>query len=221
MYKVKLENLIRGLLILFALGVLCFNIIEMSSNIHAKQGKIYVLEALSGILLIFVPEALEKIFSLKFTRSIIYFYWLFLWLSIYLGTCLQFMSRMEFWDKLLHVTSPILLTMVGYGVIGAFLNETDKTNISPMLFIIFGFAFAALCGVLWEFWEFGWDGIGNMNLQRYLQNGKPLIGRKALFDTMGDLLANTVGAVIIAVYTGIKSKNDANYFERYKIKSIK
>ena len=58
-----------------------------------------------------------------------------------------------------------------------------------------GFAFAGLCGIFWEFWEFICDSVGGMNLQRYATlDGTPFIGREALMDTMGDLLTNTIGA---------------------------
>ncbi|WP_426068305.1 hypothetical protein, partial [Escherichia coli] len=76
-------------------------------------------------------------------------------------------SIISFWDKILHFVSPMLLTAVGYGIAAFLLKKTKYADVSPWLFLLFGFAFAGLCGVFWEFWEFICDSLGNMNLQRY------------------------------------------------------
>lgn len=213
------SNLKKVQYALFAFGIFCvvFNIWEfISAKYSTKQGIIFIVESIMGILLIFLPVFLEKILKIKVSDSIIYFYWFFLFISVFLGTALHMISIIYFWDKILHLVSPMLLTAVGYGIIGFFLRNTDKKMISPWFFLLFGFAFAGLCGVLWEFWEFLCDSIGNMNLQRYnMSNGNPFIGREALMDTMGDLFTNTVGALLMLVFSYIKSKKNPNYFDNY------
>lgn len=83
----------------------------------------------------------------------------------------------------------------------------------------FGFAFAGVCGVFWEFWEFLCDSAADMNLQRYATSaGKLLVGRAALMDTMGDLLTNTIGAIVMGIYAKIQSHGNAAYFEEYRLK---
>lgn len=126
---------------------------------------IKIVEGAAGILLIYAPDFLNKIFHLKFANFIVYFYWFFLWLAIFLGTCLHFMSFIPLWDKLLHLISPMILTAIGYGIISEFLKEKNLTLLSPWLFLIFGFSFAGVCGVFWEFWEWNWDTLFDMNLQ--------------------------------------------------------
>ena len=81
----------------------------------------------------------------------------------------------------------MLLTAVGYGIAGFLLKKTKTPMFPRGYFLLFGFAFAGLCGVFWEFWEFICDSLGNMNLQRYnMSNYQPsFIGRAALMDTMG------------------------------------
>ena len=104
-------------------------------------------------------------------------------------------------------------------IAGFLLKKTKYADVSPWLFLLFGFAFAGLCGVFWEFWEFICDSLGNMNLQRYnMSNGQPFIGRAALMDTMGDLFTNTLGAFVMGVYTYIRSKGNPEYLENYAIK---
>ena len=61
--------------------------------------------------------------------------------------------------------------------------------------------------VLWEFYEFTFDGLLGMNMQRYMAAGGELLrGRAALMDTMGDLLMDFLGSLGLALvgYFGIK-----------------
>jgi uncharacterized integral membrane protein len=131
-------------------------------------------------------------------------------------------SIISFWDKILHTVSPMVLTALGYGLIGYFMKDADISKTSPWLFLLFGFAFAGLCGVFWEFWEFLCDTVADMNLQRYATSaGKLLVGREALMDTMGDLLTNTIGAVLMGIYAHVQSRGDAAHFEEYRLKKIR
>lgn len=208
---------VRNGLFIFGLFCLAYNIWEfIASKYSTKQGIIFIVESLLGIALIFLPTFLEKVLKIQVSNSIVYFYWFFLSISVFLGTALHMISIIYFWDKILHLVSPMLLTAVGYGIAGFFLRNTDKKNISPWFFLLFGFAFAGLCGVFWEFWEFLCDSVGNMNLQRYnMSNGTPFIGREALMDTMGDLFTNTIGALLMGIFSYIKSKKNPNYFDNY------
>ena len=60
-----------------------------------------------------------------------------------------------------------------------------------------------------------------MNLQRYATlEGTPFIGREALMDTMGDLLTNTIGAVLMGLIAYFQGRGKPDYFESYRIKKI-
>lgn len=207
---------------LVVFGILCltYNLWEFfTAKYSTKQGVTFVIECLLGIGLIFLPDLVNKFLKIIMPPTIVYFYWFFLFISVFLGTSLHMISIISFWDKILHFVSPMLLTAVGYGIAGFLLKKTKYADVSPWLFLLFGFAFAGLCGVFWEFWEFICDSLGNMNLQRYnMSNGQPFIGRAALMDTMGDLFTNTLGAFVMGVYTYIRSKGNPEYLENYAIK---
>ncbi|GCF95438.1 hypothetical protein NRIC_33290 [Enterococcus florum] len=211
----------RGL-IFFGLLCLVYNIYEFAIGKYStQQGIIFMIECLAGIALIFLPEIVQRLFRLAIPEKIVYFYWFFLVISVFLGTSLHMISRIAFWDKILHAVSPMVLTALGYGLIGLLMKEADIRKTSPWLFLLFGFAFAGLCGVFWEFWEFLCDTVADMNLQRYAtSNGHLLVGRAALMDTMGDLLTNTVGAFLMGVFAFIQSRGNTAYFEEYRLKKI-
>lgn len=173
-------------LALLIFGALCliYNIFEfVIGKYSTKQGVIFVIECLAGIALIFLPEIIEKLFKIVLPEKIIYFYWFFLVISVFLGTSLHMISIISFWDKILHTVSPMVLTAMGYGLLGFFMKDADISKTSPWLFLLFGFAFAGVCGVFWEFWEFLCDTVADMNLQRYATSaGELLVGRAALMD---------------------------------------
>lgn len=207
---------IRRTLLGFAIITLFFTIHEWLTT--PASGKIVVIECLAGIALIFAPDAIRKKSHFYFPKATIYFYWFFLAISVFLGSCLHMMDIVPFWDKILHGTSPMLLSMIGYGIITNGLQNVSTKKVPVWVFLLFGFGFAGICGVFWEFWEFTWDTIANLNLQRYQTlAGVPYVGRAALMDTMGDLAVNTVGASIIAIYSYIQSRGSGEYFLIYRI----
>ncbi|MDM8212712.1 hypothetical protein QUW13_02330 [Enterococcus hirae] len=224
----KIKDL-KGFEKIFFWGVLLFGISAFFANIikififpAVQTYKTVAFEMIPGVLLMFLPFVLAKFSHLVIPQTMRIFYWFFLFISVYLGTGYLVISHISFWDKILHATSPILLTGVGYGMIGMYLGKDEIKKINPNLFIVFGFAFAGTCGVFWEFWEFLCDSVANMNLQRYLlSNGTPLVGRAALMDTMGDLITNTIGALIITIFSVVKGRHMPGYFESFTFERLK
>ena len=135
---------------------------------------------------------------------------------------MHLISIISFWDKILHAVSPMVLTALGYGLIGLLLKDAPIAKTSPWLFLLFGFAFAGLCGVFWEFWEFLCDQFLGMNLQRFAaSDGTLFVGRAALMDTMGDLFTNTIGALVMGIFAWTQGRNNRDYFENYRLKILK
>ncbi|GEQ36960.1 hypothetical protein TH5N_00860 [Tetragenococcus halophilus] len=179
-----------------------------------------IVECSAGILLIYAPEILNHFFRLKFANFIVYFFWFFIFLAIFLGNCLHFMTLIPLWDKLLHLVSPMILTAIGYGILSEFLKGQNITARSPWLFLIFGFSFAGICGVFWEFWEWSWDMLLDMNLQRYKSGNTVFVGRRVLQDTMGDLLINVIGSFLLSFFAWYKSRYNSAYFEKFRVQFL-
>ncbi len=208
-------------LVVFGILTLCFNLWELfSGQVPPLAALVTIVECLLGIGLIYGPEFLKRFFRVSFPEVIVYFYWFFILISVFIGTCLHMMDIVSFWDKILHLTSPMILTVVGYGILCSLLGDldTEVSEIPAWVFLLFGFCFAGVCGVFWEFWEWSWDAIGNLNLQRYMTlDGTPYVGHAALSDTMGDLLINTIGAAIMGVFSWFQHQKNSKYFEGYQI----
>ena len=219
----KTMKKIQLALVAFGVFVVCYNLYEfITKKYSTTQGVTFIIESLAGILLIFLPQIVRKIAKLYVQDAIVLFYWFFLFISVFLGTGMHLISIISFWDKILHAVSPMVLTALGYGLIGLLLKDAPIAKTSPWLFLLFGFAFAGLCGVFWEFWEFLCDQFLGMNLQRFAaSDGTLFVGRAALMDTMGDLFTNTIGALVMGIFAWIQGRNNRDYFENYRLKILK
>jgi hypothetical protein len=216
----KTMKKIQTTLLIFGTFVVCYNIYEFTVQKYSTtQGFTFIIESLAGILLIFLPQIVRKIARIYVPDAIVLFYWFFLFISVFLGTGMHLISIISFWDKILHAVSPMVLTALGYGLIGLLMKDAPISKTSPWLFLLFGFAFAGVCGVFWEFWEFLCDQFLGMNLQRFAaSDGTLFVGRAALMDTMGDLFTNTIGALFMGIFAWLQGKNKQNYFDNYRIK---
>ena len=219
----KTMKKIQLALVAFGVFVVCYNLYEfITKKYSTTQGVTFIIESLAGILLIFLPQIVRKIAKLYGPDAIVLFYWFFLFISVFLGTGMHLISIISFWDKILHAVSPMVLTALGYGLIGLLLKDAPIATTSPWLFLLFGFAFAGLCGVFWEFWEFLCDQFLGMNLQRFAaSDGTLFVGRAALMDTMGDLFTNTIGALVMGIFAWTQGRNNRDYFENYRLKILK
>ncbi|MGH2155872.1 hypothetical protein ACQ1ZV_14760, partial [Enterococcus faecalis] len=86
-----------------------------------------------GIGLIFLADLVNKFLKIIMPSTIVYFYWFFLFISVFLGTSLHMISIISFWHKILHFVSPMLLTAVAYGIAAFLLKKTKYADVSPWL----------------------------------------------------------------------------------------
>ena len=77
-------------------------------------------------------------------------------------------------------------------------------------------------GVLWEIYEFSFDGLLGLNMQKFaLENGANLVGRMALRDTMKDLIVDSVGAFIVSLIGYISIKYKKGWLDKLLITKVK
>ena len=170
-------------------------------NTLTRQKSDYVLMLLQcvlGLIVMHLPNILYKRFHVTIPTNTIIAYLIFLYAAIILGEVRSFYYRFPHWDTVLHAFSAGMLGSLGFDVVNV-LNKSDTTNLelSPFFVALFAFCFAIAIGVLWEIYEFSFDGLLNLNMQKFrLENGTNLIGREALVDTMDDLIIDCIGAFI-------------------------
>lgn len=114
----------------------------------------------------------------------------FVFASVFLGETRDYYGRFWWWDVLLHGTSGGLLGALGFLLV-YILNETPRIDLRmrPRFLALFAFCFAVTIGTVWEIFEFGVDRLFGTTMQ------KPTFGdATGLFDTMEDLIVDTLGA---------------------------
>ena len=103
------------------------------------------------------------------------------------------------------------------------LNNTDSmpVNLSPLFVSLFAFCFAITMGVFWEFYEYSFDGLLGLNMQKFaLEDGTQLVGRLALADTMTDLFVDALGAGIISIIGGLSIKYKTRLIKMFHFKKM-
>ena len=160
-----------------------------------------LLECILGILAINLPSILEKRLNFEIPKLLLIFYLIFLYCAITLGEVRDFYYKIPHWDTILHAMSSLMSGSFGFMVVDI-LNRDKHTsmNLSPIFVALFAFCFGCTIGSLWEIYEFSFDGILGLNMQKFrLENGTELIGHAALSDTMKDIIVDSLGALIASI----------------------
>ena len=87
-------------------------------------------------------------------------------------------------------------------------------HLSPFFVSLFAFSFSMMLGGLWEIYEFAFDGILKLNMQKFmLEDGTQLVGRAALSDTMKDIIVDGCGALLASIlgFLSLKQKKGWAY----------
>lgn len=180
--------------------------------------RIMIFQTIFGLVVVNLPSFLKKRFMWKIPGIFSLLFTLFLWGAIFAGEVWEFYYRIPIWDDVLHLMSSMMAAMLGFSLIDI-LNSDERHSafkLSPFFVSLFSVCFAITIGVLWELYEFTFDGLLGLNMQKFAQinsgEGGVLVnltGRDALKDTMTDLIVDTVGAIVVSAigYISLKQRN--------------
>lgn len=182
-----------------------------------------LVQCILGLFAMTLPGLLSHRFQIEIPSNMLVLYAVFLYGAIFLGEVRSFYYTVPHWDTILHTFSGGMLGALGFSFV-TLLNKTDKIplNLSPIFVAIFAFCFAVTLGVVWEIYEFTFDGILHLNMQKFaLESGEQLIGRAALQDTMKDLIVDCLGAFIMALLGYISLKYKTGFIEKLTLRKKK
>ncbi len=207
----------------FPLGIIIYKIFTSptvnSSNIENIKVKsdyvLMLLQCLLGIIALFIPKFLSKNKKITIPSLMYIFYVVFLYGAIFLGEVRNFYYKVPHWDTILHTFSGFAIGALGFSVVSLLTKEKKLgISLSPFFISLFALCFAVTMGVLWEIYEFSFDGVLGLNMQKFaLENGSNLIGRKALVDTMKDLIVDFLGAFVMCFIGFISMKYKKGWLE--------
>lgn len=177
----------------------CYAALNGSAVLHGKTKSDYLLMTVQcalGIAGMALPIWLDRKWQLHLPGYIFLLFYGFLFCAVFLGEMLSFYYRVRQWDTILHFFSGVMLCLLGF-VVGDLLS--GKENISPLLIAGFALCFSLALGAAWEIYEYVMDGLLEMNMQKFMDDGKSAFqGRMALKDTMEDLMMDAISAILTA-----------------------
>jgi uncharacterized membrane protein YjdF len=171
------------------------------------------LQCILGLVLLFLPSALELKCKITFSNGLHILFVLFLYGAIILGEVQGYYRKFYHWDTLLHTLSGVMLSAFGFCIIDI-INKSERIRLglSDWFMSFFSFCFAMMLGTLWEIIEFFMDALMDLNMQQYmLPDGTVLPGHYALVDTMKDLIVDAFGALCVSIigYILLKKRKNA------------
>lgn len=144
-----------------------------------------------GILfLTFLPKIIRLNYKVSIPVEFDLVAIIFIFTALFLGEVHAYYTIFWWWDVVLHTSSGFLLGILGFLLV-FILNEEPKVHLrmKPGFVAIFAFAFAVALGCVWEIFEFGIDSFFGFNMQS-----------SGLVDTMWDLIVDSLGAIVIAIF---------------------
>lgn len=164
-----------------------------------------------GLIVMSLPTIITHKLRLMVPNAMCILYYVFLYCAIFLGEIFSFYYLVPHWDLYLHAMSGAMLGALGF-ILVDWLNKDEhvKLSMSPVFVSLFAFSFAVAVGALWEIYEFSFDSILGLNMQKFkIEDGTLLVGQEALADTMEDLIIDSIAAAAVTVIgpiTNIKRK---------------
>lgn len=189
--------------------------------LQTEQSDKYMMIPVAALTNILVPVCL-KVIHLKPTFEIIFVNLVFAFIASVCGTLLQFYA-IPYFDKFLHFSSGILMTMLAYMIYCYLKNTTVYENKNErILALLFINAMNMMIAVFWEFFEYGCLLFLNNDAINHYTTG--------VHDSITDMLVAMVGGWIltyfIVKYFNTNHKNfwirlNDNFFEKNSISSQK
>lgn len=173
-----------------------------------------LLQCALGLLVLHVPSMLAKKFRFVVPPFLFTMYIVFLYCAIFLGEVRSFYYVVPHWDDILHCMSSMMTGFFGLMTI-TILNRDEHVvvRLSPFFMALFAFAFSVMVGSLWEIYEYAFDDLFGLNMQKFITaSGEVLTGHAALSDTMKDIVVDTMGALVSSVIGYFAIKHDKRWF---------
>lgn len=175
-----------------------------SGKIDQKKFIIQLAQYTILVMCIFLPLVLEQCHFTVGTVIWISFY-VFVFLSIYVGSIINLYDKFLYFDVIVHI--------LGGAFAALFALALSRSIDSKFLRMLFCLGFAMLVGVLWEFYEFSFDRLLGLNMQRTSSplTNSPYVGWHAISDTILDLFCDFCGGLFASALCLTKLANASSF----------
>ncbi len=119
------------------------------------------------LVLFLMPAIIERKLNIDLPNTLEVIILLFIFAAEILGELGSYYITYPNWDTLLHTTCGFLTAAVGFSLIDILNRDSKiKFTLSPAYCAVAAFCFSMTVGVLWEFWEFTFDRLFHMDMQK-------------------------------------------------------
>lgn len=227
--KIKKKNvgnkilyyLLQVLTLMTAIASLVMYIVKRE-GLETTANQIFM--CVMALICINIPAFLEKKFKFYIPNYISIILYVFIFAHYVLGEVLRVYDHSIVFDKILHTTSGVIMSFIGFSFI-FMLNKTnpEKMKLSPFFIVLFTFCFTMTTEYVWELFEYSADRLLDLNMQRWqdgitetLENGSVISSvpyGSGLKDTMGDMAVNILGCLGVCVYALVGMKLKPDWFD--------
>ncbi|WP_100401388.1 hypothetical protein [Bacillus sp. FJAT-42315] len=177
--KQKLTTILSLSYFIFMFG--CFLFFWFAEDVYRYQ------IGLGGMIAGLVPIMIERFTRSSLKKPLVISYFIFLIGSQILGSLMRFYS-LGWWDTFLHFLSGGLIAFAALELMDRLTTPASREGMSRSFVLLFLFSVSVLGGVFWEIYEFSADQL----LGTTTQGGGNV-------DTMGDLIADSLGGLLVAI----------------------
>lgn len=146
----------------------------------------------------FLPGVFEHDYSVPLDAGLVVWItgavFLHAWGTVGLPGVGSFYANLPWWDHLTHTLSATLVAAVGYSVARALDEHTESIYLPDRFMFVFILLFVLAAGVFWEVVEF------LIGLAATATGADAVLTQYGLRDSMMDLLFNTMGGVVVALW---------------------
>ena len=186
----KREKIFRvtNLIVMLLLFVACVAMAIYYKFVYDPNDRI--IPAVCIAILSLLPVLFELIFGRRINNVVFLIIELYLIFAGLIGSVLNVYYVVNWYDIIIHILMGYFVAILGIFVAGK-IGNYSKYNV---LFVaVFCLCFSLAVEVLWEIFEWGADNLFNQTMQGEKIEG---YGQPLIFDTMLDMVCNTVGALI-------------------------
>lgn len=209
-----IQLVIVGLLIMF----ICTHFAGVKATEPFRESKENILNCVYCLLFSFLPYILRR-WNIYSTRTLQVYFLIAIIVHFICGGTLHFYRDVWWFSFVVHLINSFLIATIIYGML-----LRHCKNQSKFFMFLATVAFTALVGVLWEVCEYAIDGMKTgSNMQRFNNSVtmEPFIGRKALQDTMIDLMMDTLGGLLAGLYFAFTVIKGVPLYKFLELKYVK
>ncbi len=223
--KLKIVYLIFRIQILILLVANILGIFINTEDDSISRNIFIATQSLILLIVSFGPSFAEKRLKVDIPTFMESIFLVFIIAALFLGEIAEFFVHIPWWDDMLHTTSGLMVTIIGFSIINTAVKDPNKKiTLNPIVISIFVFCFSMAVEVVWEMIEFSaYSLIASSNMMRTRNSitGVPFEGLAAIGDTMHDIILTFFAASFISILGYIDNVKHLGIFNKWLIKSTK